>query len=98
MPSAPNKKQIYHSFQQNFTIGPNGVPHGTATVVDIENGKGTKSKLIYTSDKKPRRSTKKLTKSEIQKITRNVFIPRLFSPSNASSPIRNRGKSRRLRK
>lgn len=72
-------RNIYHSIQQNYKILPTGQTEARVTTVDIEDGKGVKGVMILHPSGKRTRNTKKLTKSQIQKITSNVFVPRLFS-------------------
>lgn len=74
----PQQKQIYHSIQQNITIGPNGQPQGQVTYVEIQNGKGVKGVMKLRPNGKQTRRVSKLTKAQVRDITRNIFVPRLF--------------------
>lgn len=71
-------KFSYHS-EQVHSIMENGQVAQKHNIVDIKNGKGTK-KVTMRSGKSTKSSTKKLTKSEIEKIRKNIFIPSLFKP------------------
>ena len=68
----------YHSEQVHSTIE-NGTMKTKKNIVDIENGKGTKTVTMITNGNS-RSSTKKLSSAEIRKIRKNEFIPKLFKP------------------
>lgn len=73
-----SSKFSYHS-EQVHTIIENGESAEKHNIVDIKNGKGTK-KVTMKTMKGTKSSTKKLSKSEIEKIRKNIFIPKLFKP------------------
>lgn len=68
----------YHSEQVHTTIE-NGHLKEKRNIVDIQNGKGTKT-VILTTNGKTRKSTHKLSKQERKKIQAEQFVPRLFKP------------------
>jgi hypothetical protein len=72
-------QHIYHSIQQNYTLHPSGQTEARVTTVDIEDGKGVKGVMIVDPSGKRRRTTQQLSQPQIQKITSNIFVPRLFS-------------------
>jgi histidinol phosphatase-like PHP family hydrolase len=68
----------YHSEQVHTTFS-----HGHATekrnIVDVTNGKGTKT-VVIRENGNTRTSTHKLKPREIKKIQNQQFVPRLFKP------------------
>ena len=68
----------YESSQVHSVVE-NGRQMTKKNIVNIQNGKGTKT-VEVTENGKTRKSTKNLTNAEIQKIQRNQFIPGLFKP------------------
>ena len=69
-------KFVYHSEQVHSTFE-NGAMKTKKNIVNIENGKGTKTVTMVTNGNS-RSSTKKLSAAEIRKIRKNEFIPKLF--------------------
>jgi hypothetical protein len=68
----------YHSEQVHSDFQ-NGKGQTRRNVVDVKNGKGTKSVEVYdVSGKVKNRKEKVLTESELDCIKRNQFIPGLF--------------------
>lgn len=96
MPSSSNFQS-----REFFYSSVNGKSVQRENSVQIKNGKGTKSVTI-TENGKTRKSTHKLSPSEVQSICNRQFIPGLFSPcykeanSSKSSTVRSR-KSRTRR-
>jgi hypothetical protein len=68
----------YHSEQVHQTLS-----HGTMSeqrnIVNIQNGKGTKT-VIKTKNGETKKSTHKLRAAEIKKIRKQQFVPNLFKP------------------
>ena len=83
----------YHS-EQVHTVVENGRGVTRRNVVDIRNGKGTKAVEEYSVDgKKVYSKEKALTKSELECIQRNKFVPGLFK--DCIKPLRSRRKTLR---
>jgi hypothetical protein len=68
-----------YTSSQVHNVVENGRQMTKKNIVNIENGKGVKT-VEVTQNGKTRKSTKKLTNAEIQKIQKNQFIPGLFKP------------------
>ncbi len=68
----------FHS-EQVHSVQENGQQKTKKNIVNIVNGKGTKTVEI-TENGKTRRNTQKLSKKEQEKIQQNQFIPGLFKP------------------
>jgi hypothetical protein len=68
---------FHYSSSQVHEVVENGVKKSKRNTVNISNGKGTKT-VELTENGKTRKSTKKLSNAEIQKIQKNEFIPGLF--------------------
>ena len=68
----------FHSEQVHSTYE-NGEQQMKKNVVNIKNGKGTKT-VVVSKDGRTKSSTKKLSSAEIKKIKQNQFIPGLFKP------------------
>lgn len=60
-------KQFFHSESFSWTSKPKkGKPYGKRNVITIKNGKGTKASMLLNKSGKPsKKSTKKLSKKEI---------------------------------
>jgi hypothetical protein len=86
---------VYHSEQTHSSMV-NGKTQVKKNIVNIENGKGTKT-VKYIEDGKQRTATRKITPAEMKKIKQGIFVPRLFQPCydclNGSKP-RNKSRSR----
>jgi hypothetical protein len=68
----------FHSEQVHSTYE-NGIEQTKKNIVNIKNGKGTKTVTIVKNGK-ANSSTKKLSTSEVKQIKQNQFIPGLFKP------------------
>jgi hypothetical protein len=68
----------FHSEQVHSTYE-NGTEQTKKNIVNIKNGKGTKTVTIVKNGK-ANSSTKKLSTSEVKQIKQNQFIPGLFKP------------------
>jgi hypothetical protein len=94
-----------YSSTQVHEVMENGEKKMKKNIVEIKNGKGSKT-VELTENGKTRKSTKKLSNAEIQKIQQNQFIPGLFksctnclnSRSLTSQTRRNSKKKRDSRK
>ena len=81
----------FHS-EQIHSMFKNGKGQTRRNTVSVKNGKGTKAVEFFTMDGKSlRRKEKTLSKSEIENIQMNKFIPKLFKDCTKSV------KTRRLR-
>jgi hypothetical protein len=72
MPFAFESTQV-HQVEENGHI------KTKKNIVNISNGKGTKTVEVIENGK-TRKNTKKLSKEEVAKIQKNEFIPGLFKP------------------
>ncbi len=68
----------YHS-EQSHTTYSHGHLKEKRNIVDINNGKGTKT-VVITENGKTRKATRKLSKREQKKIQKEQFVPKLFKP------------------
>jgi hypothetical protein len=68
----------FHS-EQVHSVYENGTQQTKKNIVNIKDGKGTKTVSIVKNGK-ANSSTKKLSSAEIKKIKQNQFIPQLFKP------------------
>jgi len=68
----------YHSEQVHTSLV-NGKLKEKRNIVNIENGKGTKTVLVRENGK-TRKSTHKLTSNEKKKIANGIFVSQLFKP------------------
>ena len=68
----------FHS-EQVHSVYEDGTQQTRKNIVNIKNGKGTKTVSIVKNGK-TNSSTKKLSPAEIKKIKQNQFIPKLFKP------------------
>lgn len=84
----------YHS-EQVHTTNMNGISQEKRNIVNIKNGKGTKT-VEVTENGKTNSSTKKLSQSEISQIEKGKFIPNLWKPCNDC--LRKGRSSRKTRK
>lgn len=84
----------FHSEQVHSTYE-NGEQQTKKNVVNIKNGKGTKTVTVMKNGK-TKSSTKKLNTAEIKKIKQNQFIPGLFKPCYdcLNQPMRSKSSSR----
>ena len=86
-------KFAFHSEQVHSTYE-NGQLKMKKNIVNIENGKGTKT-VTLEQNGTSRTSTKKLKPAEIRKIHSNQFIPGLFKPCiDCINGSRSKGASR----
>lgn len=91
-----DKKFSYHS-EQVHTSMVNGEVQEKRNIVDIQNGKGTKTVIVSTNGQ-PRSSTKKLSKSQIKKIKNEQFVPKLFKPCYDCLRTKSKSRSRTQKK
>lgn len=68
----------YHSEQKHEIICKNGKCTKKINRVTIKNGKGIKEVIVKGTTGKAKRSTKRLSKKEVNKIKNYEFIPGLF--------------------
>jgi len=87
-----NGTVAYHSEQVHLR-NVNGQMKEKRNIVNIQNGKGTKTVLIRENGK-TRKSTHKLTPTERRKIENGVFVDRLFKPCHDCLNSRTKSKSR----
>jgi hypothetical protein len=91
----------YHS-EQVHSAFENGKGHTRRNIVDIKDGKGYKAVETYTAKGTLKgRKEKKLSKSELDCIQKNKFVPGLFKDCIRSineGSRSNRGKTRKNRK
>jgi hypothetical protein len=86
---------VYHSEQTHSSLL-NGEAQVKKNIVDIKNGKGTKT-VKYIENGKERTATRKITPSEMKKIKNGIFVPKLFQPCYDclnGSKARNKSRSR----
>jgi hypothetical protein len=62
-------------------------------IVNIENGKGTKT-VKYIENGKERTATRKITPAQMKKIKNGIFVPKLFQPCYDCLNARNKTGSR----
>ncbi len=83
---------VYHSEQTHSSLL-NGEAQVKKNIVDIKNGKGTKT-VKYIENGKERTATRKITPSEMKKIKQGIFVPKLFQPCYDCLNSRNKSRSR----
>jgi len=78
----------FHS-EQVHSMFKNGKGQTRRNTVSVKNGKGIKSVEVFTMDGKSiRRNEKPLSKSELEHIQMNKFIPKLFKDCTKSLKTR----------
>lgn len=89
---------FYESSTINWSSDPKrGKTHGTRNIVQIKNGKGTKTKQTLNSRGKVIQTRKqKLKKSELENILKGQFIPQFWS--NCKLPFCKSKKSKTIKK
>jgi hypothetical protein len=83
---------VYHSEQTHSSIV-NGQTQVKKNIVNIKNGKGTKT-VKYIENGKTRTATRKIKPEEMKKIKQGIFVPKLFQPCYDCLNVRNKSKSR----
>ena len=68
----------YHSEQKHEIICKNGKCTKKINRVTIKNGRGVKEVIVKGPTGKAKRTTKRLSKKEVNNIKKNKFIPGLF--------------------
>jgi hypothetical protein len=69
---------VFHS-EQTHSSSVNGKTLVKKNIVNIENGKGTKT-VKYIENGKERTATRKITPAQMKKIKNGIFVPKLFQP------------------
>ncbi len=83
---------VYHS-EQTHSSSVNGRTQIKKNIVNIENGKGTKT-VTYIEDGKTRTATRKITPAQMKQIEKGIFVPNLFQPCYDCLNPRNKSRSR----
>jgi hypothetical protein len=90
------EKFNYHS-EQVHTSMVDGEIREKRNIVNIKNGKGTKT-VILRENGKTKKSTHKLTSTEKENIKNGIFVPRLFKPCYDCLRTKTKSRSRTQKK